>query len=89
MAVLDFLNHPVTQCALLVVVLAVLLAGSFWGLRRFRDYIVQNQSNSQELLTNYREMYEQGIISDAEYRTIKGRLNARMRQELRDSDGNG
>jgi hypothetical protein len=86
MFVLDVLKSPVTQCALLVCVLAVLLAVTFWGLRRFRDYIGQDQTPAVDLLPNYGELHEQGIISDLEYRTIKGRLNAGMRRELDGSD---
>ncbi len=83
---MDFFTNPVLQCALLVAVLAVMLAVSYWGLRRFRDYIGQDQTPASDLLTNYRELHEQGIISDAEYRTIKSRLNAGMRHK---SDGSG
>jgi hypothetical protein len=85
MSVLDFLNSPITRCALLVAVLAVLLAAAFWGLRRFRDYIGEDQTPAGELLTNYLELYEQGVISDAEYRKIKSRLNAGMRRKLDDT----
>ncbi|MBW3600578.1 MAG: hypothetical protein KY475_25360 [Planctomycetes bacterium] len=81
MSLLDILNHPATQCALLVAVLAVLLGVSFWGLRRYRDYIVHNQSDAGDLLTTYEEMHSQGVIDDAEYRTIKSRLNARLRNK--------
>jgi hypothetical protein len=83
--VLDFLNSSVVQCALLVAVLAAVLTAAFWGLRRFRDYIVHDQTPARELTTNYRELYEQGVISDVEYRTIKSRLNAGMRRESGDT----
>jgi hypothetical protein len=89
MFVLDVLKSPVTQCALLVCVLAVLLAVSFWGLRRFRDYIGQDQSPPAELLANYSELHDEGVISELEYRTIKGRLHAGMRRELGGSDRGG
>ena len=81
MSVLDFLNHPATQCAVLVAVLAVLLGAAFWGLRKYRDYVVQNRSDAGELLESYEELHAQGVISDAEYRIIRSRLNARLRQE--------
>ncbi len=86
---MDILNNPVAQCAVLMVVLAALLAAAFWGLRRFRDYIGQDQTNPSELLTNYREMHAQGVISDAEYRTIKSRLNAGMRHGSNESERAG
>jgi hypothetical protein len=86
MFVLDVLKSPVTQCALLLCVLAVLLGVSFWGLRRFRDYIGDDQSAAADLVANYGELYEQGVISDVEYRTIKGRLNAPARRGFGGSD---
>ncbi len=89
MSILDILKSPVTQCALLMAVLAVLMAAAFWGLRRYRDYIGQNSSSAGELLTNYREMYEQGIISETEYRTIKSRLHAGMPRGSSESGGAG
>jgi hypothetical protein len=89
MFVLDVLKSPVTQCALLLCVLAVMLAVSYWALRRFRDYIGEDQSLTADLLANYSELHEQGVISDLEYRTIKGRLNAGMRRGLGGSDRSG
>jgi hypothetical protein len=89
MSVVDMLESPVTQCAFLVAVLGLLVTASIWGLRRFRDYIVQDQTHAADSIPNYRKLRQEGALSEAEYRTIQSRLNAKTRQELGDSDGTG
>jgi hypothetical protein len=89
MSVAEFFENSAVRCALLLAVLAVLVAASYWGLRKFRSYIDDDQTPVGELLTNYRELHEEGVLSDAEYRTIKSRLNAGMRRESGSTDRAG
>lgn len=89
MSVTAFFENSAVQCALLIAVLAVLVAVSYWGLRKFRAYIDDDQTGVGDLLTNYRELHEEGVLSDAEYRTIKSRLNAGTQRESRGTDRAG
>jgi len=82
----DFLSTPTAQSILLVAVLMVMMAVSFYALRRLRDQINKDRSPTSERLTNYREMHQRGDISDAEYRTIKGLLAEELQEELSNTD---
>jgi len=79
---LEFLRVAAERNALLVVVLLIMLIAAILVLRRFRDSIDKGSSSASDLMMTYREMHEQGVISDAEYRTIKNRLRARLHKEL-------
>jgi hypothetical protein len=56
-------------------ILALMLAISFFVLRKLRGSAVGDDDTPLELLTNFREMKLQGDISDKEFRTIKALLN--------------
>ncbi|MEO8497520.1 MAG: hypothetical protein ABI614_20825 [Planctomycetota bacterium] len=56
---------------------------------RFRDNAADDRLTANELLTNFEEMHHQGDIDDAEYRTIKTALGAKLRKELEDSESEG
>ncbi len=85
--VLDFLSTPTAQSILLVAVLLVMMASSFYALRRLRDQINEAPSAASERLTNYREMHQRGDISDSEYRTIKSLLAEELQEELSNAGG--
>jgi hypothetical protein len=72
-----------------MLVLAVLLTTAVWGLRKYRDYIGADQAAAGDTLLSYRELHEQGVLSDAEYRRIKSRLHTKMRREAPDAEGGG
>lgn len=47
-----------------------------------RRKINDNGASTSDMLDNFREMHERGVLSDREFRNIKTRLAARMRAEL-------
>jgi hypothetical protein len=54
-----------------------------------RRKINDNGASSSELLDNFRELHERGVLSDREFRNIKTRLAARIRAELSRSKEKG
>jgi uncharacterized membrane protein len=89
MAIAEFLQRPAVQFALWMLVLVVVVTAAVWGLRKFRGYIVQDQTPPGDTLLNYRELHEQGVLSDAEYRRIKSRLHTDVRREAPDAERGG
>lgn len=79
---LEFLKEAIERNALFVAVLLIMLIAAWLVLKQFRDSIDKGSSSASDLMMTYREMHEQGVISDAEYRTIKNRLQARLHKEL-------
>jgi uncharacterized membrane protein len=78
----DFLTSPVAQVVLWVVALLVLMAISYYLLRRYRDRIDEDVLGPNEWLDNYREMHAEGDISEGEFRKVRTVLDEKIQQEL-------
>ena len=85
----DFLLTTPAQLVIWTTVLLVLMTVGWFLVERFRDNTDDDRLTANELLTNFEELHHQGDINDAEYRTIKTALRAKLRQELEDSENKG
>ena len=83
----EFLRTPIASAVLWITVLLVMLAVGYYVVRRFRDRIDDDRQTASELLTNFREMRQEGDISEMEFRTIKTVLGRKLQDELKDADG--
>jgi hypothetical protein len=79
----EFLQQPLVQLVLWGAVLAALIAVGVYVVGRIRALMVPSQNTSSDLMTDFREIYSQGDLSDEEYRAIKGTLADRMQSELK------
>lgn len=86
---LELLQKPVTQAVIWLAVLAFLVTIAVYGLKRLREEMDDDQSGASESLSKYREMHSEGGLSDAEFRTIKTALGARIRKESKDNGNQG
>jgi hypothetical protein len=86
---LQFLQTREAQIVLWTLAGAALCAIGVYFVKRFRDRAAEDQPQASELLTNFREMYSQGGLSDEEFRTIKAQLADRMQREINDNDERG
>ncbi len=82
----EFLTTPVAKALLWVTILLVMLAVSYYLVRRFRDRTDDGGQTASDLLTNFREMRQEGDISETEFRTIKTVLGRKLQQELERAD---
>jgi uncharacterized membrane protein len=71
--------------AWILLVLCVLGIGILL-LRKVRSGPAKQESTASELLSKFRELHSEGELSDAEYRTIKTQLAAKLQQQIK---GNG
>ncbi len=69
--------------------LAMLAATGIYLIGKIRAKPAQKEPTASELLTKFREMHSQGVLSDEEFRTIKTTLTERLQTELRDKDETG
>jgi hypothetical protein len=76
--------QSLTQAALLFAAVFVLTAIGIAIVRRFRDTGSDDSAESSEMMTRFRDLHEQGGLSDEEFRTIKGKLAAKLRADLSD-----
>ena len=77
------------QLILWIAVVAMLLAVGIYLAGKIRAKPVQKEPVAGELLTKFREMHSRGVLSDAEFRTIKTTLATQMQQELKDNGRTG
>ncbi len=73
------------QAALLFAVVFVLAAVGIAIVRRVRDSRSDDIGESSEMMTKFRDLHDQGGLSDEEFRTIKTKLAGKLRSELGDS----
>ena len=83
----EFLTLPAVMAVLGVSILLVVLAVGYYLVRRFRDRTDDDRQTASDLLTNFREMRQEGDISEAEFRTIKTVLGRKLQDELKDAEG--
>jgi uncharacterized membrane protein len=83
----EFLTTPIAKAVLWMSVLLILVVVGYYLVRRFRDRIDDDQLTASDLLTNFREMRQEGDISETEFRTIKTVLGRKLQDELKDAGG--
>ena len=86
---LDFLSTTPAQVVIGIAVLAMLSVVGCYVVARFRERTDDSGPSASELLSNYREMRQQGDIDEAEYRTIKTALGAKLQQEVKQTQEQG
>lgn len=72
-----------------LVVLTILVAVAVYLVGKIRSMAVQKEHRDGELLSNFRDLHSQGVLDDAEFRTIKTTLAGRRRCEVKDNDETG
>ena len=72
-----------------VVGLLGLLTVAWVVLEKLRGNTQQNEDSAGELLSNLQDLRQEGDISDAEYRTIKAVLGAKLQQRVKDDQDKG
>lgn len=85
-SMLDFLRTWPAQLVIGVSILAILSVVGWYVVARFRDSTGEGGLSASDLLSNFREIHQQGDIDEAEYRKIKTALGAKLQQELKSSD---
>jgi hypothetical protein len=74
---------------LLFAAMAVLTALGAWIVSRFRGGMGNEGPATSELLSKFRDLHEQGKLSDAEFRNIKTLLAEKIQQEINDNSEPG
>jgi uncharacterized membrane protein len=80
-----FLEVQAPQLVFWVAVGAVLVAVVIYVLGKIRGQSAQQEPTASELMSKFRELHAKGVLSDAEFRTIKTRLAARLGDEVKDN----
>jgi uncharacterized membrane protein len=77
------------EIILWIAVLAALVSVGFYLAGKIRRKSLQQEPTTVELLAKFRELHSRGVLSDAEFRTIKTTLTTQLQAELRDNGESG
>ena len=75
--------------ALLFAVIFALTAIVLAVARRYRGRAAQDKLDRHQMMSNFRELYDRGGLSDEEFRTIRSKLATELKAELKDNSGAG
>ena len=79
---LEVLTTPSGKAVIWVTVFLIISVIGWFVVLRFRDISGDDNTTASELLTNFRELHQEGDISEQEYRTIKTALRPDIEREL-------
>lgn len=82
----EFLSTTTAQAVIWGSVLLILLIVGAYIAKFFRDRGAKSQVSASELLSRFRELQEQGDLSQTEFRHIKSVLRPRLQAETRSKD---
>jgi len=85
----DFVESIPAKLVVAAALAAILVAIGIYVVGRVRNSFREDGVTTNDLLTNFRELHSRGELSEAEYRTIKAMLSARLQKELKDSGKEG
>jgi uncharacterized membrane protein len=77
------------RAALLLAAIFALTALGFAIARRFRGRAAHDKLDRHQMMSNFRELYDRGGLSDEEFRTIKAKLASELKATLNDNSGAG
>ena len=69
--------------------LAIMIAIATYVIAKIRAKTLQREPRASELLSKFREMHSRGVLTDAEFRTIKTALAEQLQKELNDISERG
>lgn len=85
----DFLQTREARIIILGALTAMLIAVGLYIIRRFRPGGEEQKFQSSEMITNFRELYARGQLSEEEYRTIKTKLASKAQDEFKGKEDDG
>jgi hypothetical protein len=77
------LSSAAGELLLAVAGCAVLVAVGTYLIRHCKQMVDEHSTNSNQMMSTFSELHEQGELSDEEYKNIKTRLAAKMQLEAR------
>ena len=85
----EFLSSTQAQLVIWMTGLAVLTAIGVFLVKKFRDQNDDDQQDANEMLSNFRDLHDEGDISEREYRNIKTVLGDKLQEEISDNGERG
>jgi uncharacterized membrane protein len=77
------LSNATLELLLALAGCGLLVAVGAWLVGRCKQMVYEESSNSNELMSTFSELHQQGELSDEEYKNIKTRLAAKLQLPAR------
>jgi preprotein translocase subunit SecG len=81
--------ESLTRAALLLAAIFALMAIVLAVARRYRGRAAEDKLDRHQMMSNFRDLYDRGGLSDEEFRTIKAKLASELKAEVNDNSGAG
>ena len=85
----EIFNDPIAEIVVWGTIGALAIAVGAYVIAKLRPEPAQKEPESSELLSKFRDLHSRGELTDAEFRTIKTTLGARLQDELKDNGETG
>ncbi len=85
----EIFEDPVAELVFWATIVAIGVAVAAYVIKKIRAEAVQQEPGASELLSKFRDLHSKGELTDAEFRTIKTTLAARLQEELKDNGETG
>lgn len=82
-------NAPGAELVIWLAAGAMLVAVGVYVVGKIRPDPAQQELSANELMSKFRELHSKGVLSDAEFRTIKTTLAVRLQEEIKDNGETG
>ena len=82
-------HESLVEAALLLAAIFALTAVVLAVARRYRGRAAEDNLDRHKLMSNFRDLYDRGGLSDEEFRTIKAKLASELKAEVNDNTGAG
>ena len=86
---IQFLLEPTPQVVIWSTVSVIVILTSIYVVKKFRDRIDEDMPGPVEHMSFFREIYDEGDITETEFRTIKTVLSEQLEGTLNDPDETG
>ena len=83
---MEFLLQPTPQVVIRSTVLVIVILTSIYVVKKFRGRIDEDMPGPIEHMSFFREIYDEGDITETEFRTIKTVLSEQLEGALNDPD---
>jgi hypothetical protein len=81
-----YLSNAATEVLMAVAACSVLATLGAYLIMRCKQLVYDQGGNTNEMMSTFHELHEQGELSDEEYKNIKNRLASRMQREAKTID---
>ena len=78
----EFLQTAMVQYVLAAAVIAMMVAVGYYIVGKVRDQAIDDSLSTHDLLTGFRDLHQEGSLSEAEFKEIRSVLGKKVQAEL-------